>query len=140
MKQGFQIGGYYTHMWFEQDGDCLTWHIEGDGMFPTPGRTIEFHICDFRQIEKFVKLWGRELRKRGWIAEATPAEKCTAEKLMSSIQTIDDVRQWLKENPHSRTRIADSWPCMLANNDFFGPDFYTVGDFLEEIKTQAPEE
>lgn len=66
-RWGFQIGGYYTHMWLEQDGDCLTWYIEGDGMFPTPGKTMNFHICDFKQIERFVRLWGQELRKRGWV-------------------------------------------------------------------------
>ena len=73
-KWGFQIGGYYTHMWFElSDGvppdACLTWHIQSNGEFiKEDGQEhIKFHICDFRQIEEFVKLWGDELRKRGWV-------------------------------------------------------------------------
>ncbi len=80
-RVGFQIGGYYTHMWFEYDGtppaeggnpnSCLEWMIASDGEFTTeddkPG--IEFHICDFTQIERWVAFWGEELRRRGWITE-----------------------------------------------------------------------
>lgn len=66
---GFQIGGYYSHMWFEQDGSCLNWHIASDGEFPTDEPGINFHICNFKQIERFVDFWGTELRKRGLIGE-----------------------------------------------------------------------
>ena len=74
-RVGFQLGGYYSHMWFENEyGDrngCLNWHIESDGEFPTnedaPDRVINFHVCDFRQIEAFVEFWGKELRRRGWV-------------------------------------------------------------------------
>ena len=76
-NKGFQIGGYYTHMHFipygaPEPGVCLTWTIHGDGDFPTddPSKFISFHICDFKQIEEWVKVWGIELRKRGWIEEA----------------------------------------------------------------------
>lgn len=68
--EGFQMGGYYTHMWFEDDGGCLEWVIQGNGEFPTElgdeTKQLRFHICDFTQIEQFVKFWGKELRKRGW--------------------------------------------------------------------------
>jgi len=69
---GFQMGGYYTHMWFEPEccqpeddctDTCLEWHIQGDLEFPTE-ETISIHICDFTQIEAWVKFWGKELRKR----------------------------------------------------------------------------
>lgn len=68
-NNGFQIGGYYSHMHFEQDGGCLKWIIHSNGEFPQndPEQFIQFHICDFRQIEEWVKFWGKELRKRGWI-------------------------------------------------------------------------
>jgi len=80
-SRGFQIGGYFTHMWFSvdgtlpedggQDNPCLNWHIASDGEFPTENKEpgITFHICDFMQIELFVKFWGKELRRRGWITE-----------------------------------------------------------------------
>ena len=80
---GFQIGGYHTHMYFEQDDDsitkpgCLEWHIESDGEFPVhgnnrPGRQpIQFHLCDFTQLEEFVEFWGKELRRRGWVKPVT---------------------------------------------------------------------
>ncbi len=80
-RRGFQMGGYYTHMWFEVDGmppetagnpnPCLTWHIQGTGDFTTQDGEphTEFHICDFTQIEDFVRFWGKELRKRGWITD-----------------------------------------------------------------------
>ena len=94
---GFQMGGYYTHMWFETDPPttqdeidkhgieltqdrCLTWIIQGDGEFPIGESNVmqrarlEFHICDFTQIERFVEFWGKELRKRGWIADKEQQE------------------------------------------------------------------
>lgn len=70
---GFQMGGYYTHMWFEPEscepeddcmGICLEWCIQGDLEFPTEEKTIKIHICDFTQIERWVEFWGEELRKR----------------------------------------------------------------------------
>ena len=69
-NKGFQIGGYWNKMHFEDDGGgCLKWHIHGDGQFPSDNESdwIEFHICDFTQIEEFVKFWGKELRKKGLI-------------------------------------------------------------------------
>ena len=71
---GFQIEGYYTHMWFEKKPHgCLTWIIQGDGEFPVSDddaeELLEFSICDFTEIENFVRFWGKELRKRGWIAD-----------------------------------------------------------------------
>lgn len=77
--EGFQIGGYYSHMWFESENnspdDCLTWVIGSDGEFPTieKEKRIELHVCDFRQIERFVAFWGRELRKRGVITDSASA-------------------------------------------------------------------
>jgi hypothetical protein len=64
---GFQIGGYYSHMWFEPSGTCLNWLICSDGEFPTEQPEMQFHICDFRQLERFVEFWGKELRRRGVI-------------------------------------------------------------------------
>jgi hypothetical protein len=75
-RDGFQMGGYYTHMYFEREGNevnpCLNWVIQGDLNFPIPDgeqerQPIKIHICDFHQIEEWVQLWGIELRKRGWI-------------------------------------------------------------------------
>ena len=78
---GFQIGGCYTHMWFEYCGTppadggvpnaCLEWHIASDGKFPTQDNSsgIQFHICDFEQIEAFVAFWRAELRRRGWVTD-----------------------------------------------------------------------
>lgn len=86
VQRGFQIGGYYTHMWFETDGSlvsegatndpCLTWMIASDGEFPTEDGEvgIRFHLCDFTQLEAWVAFWGKELRKRGWITEDDNAE------------------------------------------------------------------
>jgi hypothetical protein len=69
VRYGFQIGGYYTHMHFNQDGPkCLSWHMSTKGK-PDYDYDEEFHICDFRQIEVWVKFWGEELRRRGWIRE-----------------------------------------------------------------------
>jgi len=84
-NQGFQMGGYYTHMHFEADPvyeismdgegqtNCLEWFIHGDGQFPStdPEKWLNIHICDFRQIEEWVKFWGKELRRRGWISKDT---------------------------------------------------------------------
>lgn len=68
---GFQIGGYYSHMWFEGDepDGCLEWKICSDGEFPSEKAEIEFHICDFKQIESFVAFWGKELRRRGVVTD-----------------------------------------------------------------------
>jgi hypothetical protein len=72
-RVGFQIGGYYTHMWFEgeteEDNCCLEWMIQSDGEFPRDYPDIQFHICDFSQIERFVEFWGKELRRRGVIKD-----------------------------------------------------------------------
>ena len=76
-RLGFQMGGYYTHMWFEPyyietdngPGFCLNWIIKGDGEFPRDEPELQFHICDFTQIEAWVKFWGKELRKNGFIEE-----------------------------------------------------------------------
>lgn len=68
---GFQIGGYYSHMYFEaeEENGCMEWIIESDGEFPTQdkNRIISLHICDFRQIEECIKLWGKWLREKGYI-------------------------------------------------------------------------
>lgn len=72
---GFQTGGYYTHMWFENGGEenntCMDWVIYGNLEFPAGhDNGVEptiIHICDFKQIEEWVKFWGKELRKRGWV-------------------------------------------------------------------------
>lgn len=74
-RVGFQIGGYYSHMWFEPEihhntpepGQCLRWIIASDGQFPTddPDNMIEFHICDFEQLERFVRFWREELERKG---------------------------------------------------------------------------
>lgn len=73
-NKGFQIGGYWTHMHFELSGEnssCLEWFIHGDGEFPSNEECIQFHICEFRQIERWVKFWGKELRRRGWIRKTS---------------------------------------------------------------------
>ncbi len=83
MRKGFQMGGYYTHMWFEYDGTlpeeggaadgCMNWVIQGDLEFPiqdedTQSEPMRIHICDFEQIEEWVAFWGKELRRRGWVS------------------------------------------------------------------------
>ena len=75
-NQGFQIGGYYTQMHFEgepsrESNACLEWVIHGNGEFPTkhPSEFLRFHLCDFTQLEEWVKFWGIELRKRGLVVE-----------------------------------------------------------------------
>ena len=60
-RVGFQIGGYWSHMWFTQENPghidaCLKWNICSDGEFPTDKPAISFHICDFEQMEKFIDL------------------------------------------------------------------------------------
>ena len=70
-NRGFQIGGYYTHMYFEYNknkaNDCMEWVICSDGKFPRTNEDefIRFHICDFRQIEEWVRFWGDYFRKIG---------------------------------------------------------------------------
>jgi hypothetical protein len=79
-REGFQIGGYYSHMWFERKSEepnaCLDWMIASNGEFPTADDSagIKFHICDFRQIERFVAFWGKELRRRGWVTSSENEE------------------------------------------------------------------
>ena len=74
-NNGFQIGGYYSHMHFKFDknnpNDCMEWIIHSDGNFPTdnPKEMICFHICDFRAIEEWVNFWGKYLRKCGAIVD-----------------------------------------------------------------------
>ena len=61
---GFQIGGYYSHIHFEYNkdlpNDCMEMIIHSDGEFPTDDtdKQIQLHICDFKQLEQFVKEWG----------------------------------------------------------------------------------
>ena len=73
-QEGFQIGGYYSHMWFERQDQleangCLEWMICSDGEFPSDTPETQFHLCDFRQLEQFVAFWGKELRRRGWVSD-----------------------------------------------------------------------
>jgi len=74
-SSGFQIGGYYTNMHFVTSditpNCCLEWVLHSDGEFPTDDEKemITFHICDFRQIERWVKFWGNVLRKKGVIED-----------------------------------------------------------------------
>ena len=66
---GFQIGGYYSHTHFEQDGNCLELTFHSDGEFPEddPSEMIKFHICNFTQIETWVAKWGKYLREKGML-------------------------------------------------------------------------
>lgn len=72
---GFQIGGYYSHIHFEfnkeQSNDCMEMIIHSDGEFPTEDSElqIKFHICDFRQLEHFVKEWGEYFRNIGVVTD-----------------------------------------------------------------------
>lgn len=90
---GFQIGGYYSHAWFEdgqkvpcdppcgsatcherdcqRTSSCMELVIASDGEFPTddPADMMQFHLCDFHQLERFVEFWGKELRRRGWVRD-----------------------------------------------------------------------
>lgn len=95
---GFQIGGYYTHMWFESnDNDtdpCLEWIICSDGQFPVDDDKdgIGFHVCGFYQLEHFVEFWGKELRRKGIIppkgesAEQLLKEELRAEEKMENVE------------------------------------------------------
>ena len=73
---GFQIGGYYSHIHFEYNkenaNECMEMIIHSDGEFPTEEteRQIQFHICDFRQLEHFVKEWGEYFRKIGVVSDS----------------------------------------------------------------------
>lgn len=70
-NRGFSIGGYYTHMYFEKDGDQINWIIQGNGEFPKSlndkDEWIKFNAIEFEQLEYFVEFWGKELRKKGLI-------------------------------------------------------------------------
>jgi hypothetical protein len=72
-NKGFKIGGYYSHVHFEYDkktkNPCMEMIVHSDGQFPTDDRSemIQFHICDFRQLEDFVKEWGSYFRRLGII-------------------------------------------------------------------------
>lgn len=76
-NRGFQIGGYYTPIHFEvasgygEVNSCMEMVIHSNGEFPRedPEEQIVFHICDFKQIEKFVKVWGDYFRKTGVIKD-----------------------------------------------------------------------
>ena len=68
VKYGFQVGGYWTNMWFEKEStcnQCLRWitNIKDEDELP-----ISLHICDFEQLEEFVEFWRKELERRGWIS------------------------------------------------------------------------
>lgn len=75
--QGFQIGGYYTHMELvdpdagipkeKRNNSCLEWLIWSDGEFPRglPAKDppeIRFHLCDFGQLVEFVEFWKKALK------------------------------------------------------------------------------
>ena len=67
---GFQIGGYWSHMWFEKSSPhntCLEWIICNNGDHPTSEPSTQIHICDFKQLENFVAFWGKYLREKGCI-------------------------------------------------------------------------
>ena len=72
---GFQIGGYYSPVHFEVESDnignssCIEMVIHSDGQFPTeePEGMLSLHLCDFEQLENFVKVWGDKLRADGII-------------------------------------------------------------------------
>lgn len=74
-NNGFQIGGYYSHTHFEFDKDnsdsCMELYIHSDGEFPRDEEKefIQFHICDFRQIEDWVLFWGKYLREAGVVTD-----------------------------------------------------------------------
>jgi len=70
-NKGFQIGGYYsfTHFEFSKDvpNECMELFFHSNGEFPKDDEEefIQFHICDFTQLESWVKYWGKYLRKVG---------------------------------------------------------------------------
>lgn len=77
---GFQIGGYWSHMWFTSENPghvdaCLRWHICSDGEFPTETPGMSFHICSFVQLEKFVEFWRWELERQGCISPRQTSEE-----------------------------------------------------------------
>jgi hypothetical protein len=51
-----------------------------------------------------------------------------------NIETIEDVRVYVKHNPDSG--ISTAWEDMLVDIDIFGSE-HTVDDFLEEADIQA---
>lgn len=72
-NMGFQIGGYYSHIHFDvtEPNGCMEMVIHSDGTFPTedPNAQIKLHLCDFTQLEQFVKEWGEYFREKGIITE-----------------------------------------------------------------------
>ena len=72
---GFQIDGYYSHVHFEfnklQKNSCMEMIIHSNGEFPTENshEQIQLHLCDFRQLEHFVKEWGEYFRKIGVVTD-----------------------------------------------------------------------
>jgi len=72
---GFQIGGCYSNIHFEYEKDipnpCMEMIFHHDGEFPTENKEEQmvFHICDFTQLEHFVKVWGDYFRKKGVIKD-----------------------------------------------------------------------
>lgn len=95
-KVGFQIGGYYSYMWFEdirgsgeRDPDaCLEWQICSDGEFPTESPKIEFHICDFEQLERFVEFWRYFLEYKNWIPPRTKEDALEKTEPEKSIRNL----------------------------------------------------
>ena len=74
-RSGFQIGGYHSNTHFvcngSEPGCCLELFLHSDGEFPTDKEEemIQLHICDFKQIERWVKFWGEVLRQKGVIID-----------------------------------------------------------------------
>lgn len=72
-SQGFQIGGYYSKIHFEfekgENNTCCEMVIHSNGEFPTENTEsmIKLHLCDFEQLEEFIDVWGKFLRKKGVI-------------------------------------------------------------------------
>lgn len=72
---GFQIGGYYSFVHFEFNktkvNDCMEMIIHSNGEFPTEvaAEQIQLHICNFKQLEHFVKEWGMYFRKIGVVKD-----------------------------------------------------------------------
>lgn len=74
-NKGFQIGGYYSHIHFEYNkekvDECMEMIIHSDGEFPKEDSEyqIKFHICNFKQLEDFVKEWGEYFRTIGVVSK-----------------------------------------------------------------------
>ena len=74
-NKGFQIGGYYSQVHFElgskEPNPCMEMFIHSDGEFVTHDESemMQFHLCDFRQLEDWVKFWGDHFRKKGVIID-----------------------------------------------------------------------